>query len=255
MIDGSNDTWITDVQTDTGAAGVAPWTLAVNPVTNKIWVGLQSTNNPLQVINGATNSITAIAGITGVVQAVAVNPVTNQVFAGPFALNLVKVIDGGTNTVTKSLAVTSGGAQTMGVNPVTGKVYVTNNSASGSVTVIDGAPMGYAPAPNPIATGAGPSFIAVNPVTHRIYVANNTGNNVTRIDGATRLALNIGSGLGHPSFLAINPATNMIYVQNPPNQVAVINGGTETIVANITVGAINLGTAETIAVNPVTNRI
>src|SRR5260370_32930298 len=65
--------------TKTVAGGTAPAGVAVNPVTNKIYVA-NALDNDVTVIDGATNPTTPVAA--GVDPgAVAVNPVTNKIYA------------------------------------------------------------------------------------------------------------------------------------------------------------------------------
>src|SRR6266704_2192186 len=81
-------------------AGGCPLGVAVNPVTNKIYVANNCSNN-VTVIDGATNSSTAVnAGPSP--SAVAVNPMTNRVYVGSnlSSANNVTVIDGATNSTT-----------------------------------------------------------------------------------------------------------------------------------------------------------
>ena len=152
--------------TATVPVGTLPVAVAVNPVTNKIYVANQNTAN-VTVIDGATNATTTVpAGTTAApgVLAVAVNPVTNKIYVANKGSN-VTVIDGATNatqTVDAGLLPSA-----VAVNPVTNKIYVVNGG-SPSVTVIDGATNATAT----VTVAAGGSVIAVNPVTNKIYVAN-----------------------------------------------------------------------------------
>jgi YVTN family beta-propeller protein len=183
--------------------------IAVNPVTNKIYVG--NAVGTVTVIDGATNSTTTLSVGAG---ALAVNPVTNKIYVISGS-NTVTVIDGATNNTT---AVTVGSSpQGVAVNPVTNKVYVTN-SGSGTVTVIDGATNRT----KTVVVGNGPGAIAVNPVTNKIYVANSGSNTITVIDGATDITRTLAGGTG-PAALAVNPVTNQVYVANSgSNDVTVI---------------------------------
>src|SRR5438445_13898925 len=81
--------------TTTVNAGVGPESIAVNPVTNKIYVAnagfYLSNNGSVTVIDGATNSTTSVnAGPNPT--AVAVNPLTNSIYA--VNGNRVTIIDG-----------------------------------------------------------------------------------------------------------------------------------------------------------------
>ena len=98
------------VQADTVAATVAagdgPRAVAVNPVTNKIYVANQS-GRTVTVIDGRDHSTTTVtAGSLSV--AVAVNPVTNKIYVANASSGDVTVIDGGDNSTT---------TVTVGTNP------------------------------------------------------------------------------------------------------------------------------------------
>ena len=114
--------------------GTEPFAMAVNPVTNKVYVANQDSDN-VTVIDGATNHTTTVAaGIEP--YAVAVNPVTNKAYVANKGSNNVTVIDGDTSHTTTVAAGTTPWA--VAVNPVTNKIYVANNDSQ-NVTVIDGA--------------------------------------------------------------------------------------------------------------------
>src|SRR5437899_36581 len=84
--------------TTTVPAGTGPWAVAVNPVTNRIYVANYD-NNSVTVIDGATNSTTTVAAGEYPI-AVAVNPATNRIYVANYNSNDVTVIDGATNTTT-----------------------------------------------------------------------------------------------------------------------------------------------------------
>ena len=75
--------------------------MAVNPVTNKIYVANYSSN--VTVIDGATNSTTTVGtGTSSYPTAVAVNPVTNKIYVLNYNSNTVTVIDGATDRPPRS---------------------------------------------------------------------------------------------------------------------------------------------------------
>ena len=77
--------------------GANPIAMAVNPVTNKIYVANYESAN-VTVIDGATNS-TAVVSTGSRPSALAVNPETNKIYVTNSATdtNSVTVIDGATN--------------------------------------------------------------------------------------------------------------------------------------------------------------
>ena len=244
-----------------------PRAVAVNPVTNKIYLAsctyhgfVGPPSGSLTVIDGATNATTVIKGVCPT--DVAVNSVTNKIYV-PSA-----VIDGATNAVTYF----SGGVGgiVVAVNPVTNKIYVAN--AAGYTYVIDGATNSIATVIDPNALILTPVAIAVNPVTNKIYVANdcvaiidctNPGN-VTVIDGATNSTTTLTDPNAiTPQFVAVNPVTNKIYVANagnlgdyPPGlnhgNITVIDGATN---ATTTLTDPNAVAPQAVAVNQTTNKI
>ncbi|MBN6187686.1 S-layer homology domain-containing protein [Aneurinibacillus sp. BA2021] len=222
-------------------AGTNPQAVAVNPVTNKIYVVNFRSHN-VTVIDGA-NGTTKTVGVGTFPSDIAVNPVTNKIYVTNSYSNNVTIIDG-TNDTTKVVEV-GRSPRAIAVNPVTNKIYVVNSS-SNSVTVIDGAND-----TTDLFTGySGPQSIAVNPVTNEIYVTNFGSNNVMVIDGANDTRKTVGVGTS-PQAIAVNPVTNKIYVANSnSNDVTVIDGASNT---TTTVGVGILPRA--IAVNPVTNKI
>jgi YVTN family beta-propeller protein len=216
--------------------------VAVNPVTNKIYVA-NITGNSVTVIDGATNTTATVA--TGIYPIrLAVNPVTNKIYVANYNDSSVTVIDGATNT-TATVAAGSNPIR-VAVNPVTNKIYIANYSSS-SVTVIDGATN----AATTVATGSNPIEVAVNPVTNKIYVTNG-GSAVSVIDGASdtiMATVTVGTSAGP---LAVNTVTNKIYVTTfSMGNVIVIDGVTDTVTTTIAV----YGGPQGLVVNPVTNKI
>ncbi|MBV8906234.1 MAG: YncE family protein, partial [Acidobacteriia bacterium] len=154
-----------------------PYGVAVNPVTNKIYVANHISNN-VSVINGFTNGVTTVTDPNASSPAgIAVNPVTNKIYVANPGSNNVTVVDGATNSVTTVTDPNATDPYAVAVNPVTNKIYVAN-LVSTNVTVIDGATNTIKTVTDPNATH--PDAIAVNPVTNEMYVANE-GNNVTVI--------------------------------------------------------------------------
>jgi len=223
--------------TATVAVGANPVAVAVNPVTDKIYVancvpsgsrspGIRGT---VTVIDGHTNIQTEVAvGICP--SAVAVNPLTNKIYVANYGkFNLwcgscinygsVTVIDGATNS---TLTITNSQAKfprAVALNSVTNKIYLANN-LSQNVTVIDGASNSITTVPT---TGIYPYDIAVDSATNKIYVTSfligaATSRAVSVIDGFTNRATMVTDPkAADPFAVAVNPVTNKIYVANLGN--------------------------------------
>lgn len=238
-----------------------PRAVAVNPVTNKIYVasctshgiGLPATGS-LTVIDGATNATTVIKGCFG---DMAVNSVTNKIY---FASG---VIDGATDALTYISGV---GGTAVAVNPVTNKVYVASDG--GYTYVIDGATNSFTTVIDPNALPLQAAAIAVNPATNKIYVANNgifmpsntNPGNVTVIDGATNSTTTVTDPNAFtPVAVAVNPVTNKIYVANEGDypgsnhgNVTVVDGATNSVT---TLTDSNALAPQSVAVNETTNTV
>ena len=161
--------------------GGFPTGIALNPVTNTIYVG-NGTTGTLSLINGKKCNAGDSRGCSQHVTAVT---------AGTDPIGIA--VNGATNTV-----------------------YVAN--ASGTVAVVNGGKCdaanmsGCHVQPATVRVGANPQFLAVDQTTNTIYVANSAANTVSVIDGSTRrvrATIPVGP---LPFTLAINEATSSVYV-------------------------------------------
>lgn len=211
--------------------GGRPSGVAVNPVTNRIYVVNELDNN-LYVIEGATNTVIAVIAVGGLPVDVAVNPVTNRIFVANESDDTVSVIDGVNNTVITSISVDSAPAA-VAVNSSTNRIYVANQ-VSNTVSVIDGLTNAVIAT---IPVGSGPEGVAVNSSTNRIYVGNRDGDSVSVIDGNTNTVLS-AIPLSIPAIrVAVNSSTNRIYVTGlSTNPVIVVDGASDTVLTTIPVG-------------------
>lgn len=224
------------------SAGTSPRGIAVNHVTNRVYVANEGSGTVRVLDRVALTSSTVTVGASPV--AVAVNTSTNRIYVANFAANSVSVIDGSTNTVTATVA-TGTNPVALTVNPVTNKIYVANQG-SANVTVIDGGNNTAAT----VGAGGQPISVAINAVTNRIYVANLSGNSVTVIDGANNSTTTVAVGT-QPRAIALHAVANKIFVANSGSgNVTAIDGDT---LATSTVAA---GTApRAVAVNPDANKV
>jgi YVTN family beta-propeller protein len=248
VIDGVSNTVVATVP-----VGSAPLAVAVNPVTDKIYVVNYCGNGPNCAFPYAPGTVTVIDGVTNNALsvnvgfgpgAVAVNSVTNKIYVANGcgddpncnSTATMTVIDGQTLGTTD---VSIGGYSpfAIAVNSSTNKIYVPSNcngdpscqsEPNGTVSVIDGATLTYTSVPAGL--NAYPPM-AVDSVTNKIYVAEcgtdpscQSNGTVTVIDGATLAFTNVGVG-DYPYGLAANSVTNRIYVPNYlDNTVSVIDG-------------------------------
>jgi hypothetical protein len=195
--------------------------VAVNPVTNKIYVanggGYPGPNHGnVTVIDGATNSVTTITIDPNAIapNAVALNQTTNKIYvanANDTALTGVggvTVIDGTTNAISTIRDPNAWFPNAVAVDSVTNTIYVTSEGCfpddgcrnPGPVTAIDGPTNSVTTIIDPKAKN--PGGLAIDPATDKIYVANIGSSNVTVIDGSktpsefTVSVIDYGSGTG-----------------------------------------------------------
>jgi YVTN family beta-propeller protein len=272
---------------------VGAWSsgLAVNPITNKIYVVNECAYTPdncqgiigtVTVIDGATDNTQSV-NVGYFANSVALNPVTNRIYVVSCGndeycggAGTVSVIDGVSNTVVATVTV-GNGPYGVAVNSVTNKIYVTNFCASdptcrfltlGTVSVIDGVSNTVTAT---VTVGARPGFPVVNPVTDKIYVANYCGNDptcgqpnfvygtVTVIDGLTNNTQSVNVGV-LPTALDINSVTNKIYVVDQcADDPTCFGTGGVTVIDGATLATtdVSLGgyTPNALGVNSVTNKV
>jgi len=192
VIDGASNA-VTSVGFGSSLTGIA-----VNPVTNKVFVTVSDLEffvGPLlgavAVIDAATNTVTFTQDPNDhyPTTAVAVNSTTNKIYVT--SGGNVTVIDGATLSTTTVAAASPGTPQgAVVVDAATNTVYVTNGATGscpgalcspGSVTVIDGATNGTTTLIDPHASG--PGALAIDASANRIYVANGFSDNLTVIAG------------------------------------------------------------------------
>jgi hypothetical protein len=140
-----------------------PGALAVNPVTNKIYITHSRPAN-VTVLDGATDDTTHVA-VGQDLGAMVVNSVTNKVYVVTSRNKRVMVIDGATNDTTGVPALHP---NRLAVNLVTNKVYATNGSSDYELTVIDGATNDTA---SVYTVHQEVRDVTVNPATNKVYVS------------------------------------------------------------------------------------
>ena len=266
--------------------GSHPYAVAVNPVTNQIYVADYGTAS-VTAINGQNNSQTLIPinpnTSTSMVNpvAIAVDPVRNTVYvanAGTAAKTYhdggVTVIDGATNSVITTIPVPNSPVA-LAIDVALGKVFVGEYANQGStwyVGIIDESTNSLAQVLSKYVNGtttvlgAQPSAVAVNPLTHQVYFANSSASDVTIMDGVGEAFISGAyvAPAARPIAIAVNPILNHLYVlcnlSSPPAvtpSVDVIdlgqngNYGVGKLIKTVTVGSNPTG----MSVNPITNQV
>ncbi len=229
--------------TRTIRVGSQPVAIAVNPVTNKIYVG-NTGGGTVSVIDGTTDAVTRTVEVGALPYVVAVNPTSNKIYVSKTFSNTMTVIDGATNTTSNLKAGIQ--ADAIAVNPATNKIYLTNYESQ-DVTVMDGATHNT----TAVVAGVHVWAIAQNPVTNKIYVANKGSSNLTVIDGSTNRTTIVKTG-DSPCAVGVDSVMNRVYAVNyASDSVTVIDGANNSVIATVVVGT----RPQAIGVNSVTHTI
>ena len=233
-----------------GSGAKYPVAVAVDDSLGGLVYVANTTPPSLTVISGSSySSNIKDTNAASQPQSVAVNPLTHRVYVADYAggaAGTVSIFQGTTYQATVQM---STGPNVVAVDTDTDIAYAPNNN--GNISVISGA-TGMQIAN--LQSGDGLAVVSVNPVTHRAYIAiDNVGDEASLVvvDGATNATTSM-SVEDQPRAIVVNPVTNMIYVANfDDDDVSVINGSTNTVVADPSVG---LG-PDALAVDPVNNLI
>src|SRR5271170_999450 len=128
VIDGQSDKIIATVPLPTGA-----YLPAVNPLTNRIYVGsCNSYKTPLRcfvaVLDGNDNKLITSISVTNTqgngIQGIAVDPVTEKVYITNASDNVINVIDGHTNKLAETISINGEPPYSSAVNPFNRMLYV-----------------------------------------------------------------------------------------------------------------------------------
>lgn len=253
VIDGATNATTTIADPNVGTALCLQ--LAVNTVTNKIYVSYSDANS-ITVIDGATNSTTTVPTprMGFISYGIVVNTVTNAIYVNN--ASSIMTLDGANNATT-SIS-TPEFAQSLAVNTTTNQVYFPfeyysppdnicssaglGSYGSGCLGVIDGATNAVSAVPFPELPTSPTNGVAVNEATNTIYVAGVLGSNiieaggipaVVMIDGATNSVTrvidpnDISSG-DYQDAIAVNATTNMIYWLHPSTGTVTVIDGSAT---------------------------
>jgi len=280
---------------DTIPVGVHPSAIAVNEVTNKIYVANCPTSpisspqprGTVTVIDAETRATSEIP--VGVCPgALAVNSATNKIYVANFGRLVilctrcygdpgsVTIIDGATNSTRTITSPEIVFPRAISISPVTNLAYVADSSRF-KVVVIDGVTDAYslvALPPQPDRTGTYAFDLAVNPATSRIYVTSflpwsaslrSASAAVAVIDGATNAIGMIPDRRAINSMaIAVNPFTDKVYVANHGNTGGVLtattNFGSISVIDGPTHSALNIvdsraSVPHAVGVNPLTNKV
>ena len=267
VIDTASHTAVGSINVAQGPIGVA-----ANPNASLVYATSPGTifsnfnGNTLSVINKTTNalvgSLTPGMGPIGV----AFTPDGAQAYVANSGSNSVSVINTATNVVALSIPV--GNSPTgVAITPNGQYVYITNQNQNngglpGTVSVINTATKGVALS---IPVGNSPTGVAITPNGQYVYVTNMNNNNggagtVSVISTATNTVVGTITVGQSPIGVSVTPDGKYVYVSNSNigsignngplvGIVSVISTATNTVVASIPLGSVNLSFGSFISPN------
>lgn len=201
--------------------------IAINPDTNRVYVA-NSGSGTVTVIDGAADKAIATVQVGDLPYTIAVNRATNKVYVSRTFSDVTVIIDGKTNV---ARTVKAGAGDAVAAESFDNNTYLISYEAP-EVTVFDGTNehVSKTKASNHLWA------IAANPETKKIYAVSVGAANVTVIDDKSHSTML--PDLGEiPCAVAVDYSSGKVFVANyGSNNVTVIDGGTDSVVATVSVG-------------------
>jgi len=197
--------------------GTVPKFVAVNQVTNRVYVSNLLSNN-VSVIDGSTNQVIATVPVGNSPEVLEVNSGINMIYVANVGSGTVSVVDGASNTVTATILLGSSSAPIgVAVDSTRNLIYAAN-SGLGTVSVIDGKTNTVTAT---VQEGSTPAGIRVDSASNLIYVANFGSGTVSVISGADFTVTNTFTlpSSADPLFIALEPIANRLYITDAGNEV------------------------------------
>ncbi len=212
VIDGNTDK-ILDVLSITSTQGIGIQGLAVNPVTNRIYLS-DASDVKVDVIDGNTNKIMdSISLGGGQPLGLAVDVALNKVaiaLDGPY----LYIASGVTDKIIGRATIGEFAAN-VAINPFTSEAYVTNETfAPSTIAIVN---MRNAKVMANVATGNNPFGVCVDIFTNLVFVTNTQDSTVAEVNGYTQTK--VGSVTADSFQIDCNPATRLVYAGENNGQV------------------------------------
>ncbi|HLZ43692.1 MAG TPA: YncE family protein [Candidatus Sulfotelmatobacter sp.] len=208
VLDGNTNAVIATIPIN-ASNGIGLEGIAVNPVTNRIYVS-DATNFQVDVIDGVKNAI--IANISFGQQqplGLAVDFGTNEIIAAING-NQMAIMSGVTNTILRRINVGNFNANAA-VNSFTSLAYITNEDfAPSTVGVIN---LKNSTVVANVSTGTNPFGVAVDIFSNLVFVTNEGDGTVAIVNGKTNTKI---ASVSTPNCTAIdvNPVSRLAYVSD-----------------------------------------
>jgi YVTN family beta-propeller protein len=215
--------------------GINPQDLAVNSITNRIYVS-NLTDNSVSVIDGSSNTVVDTISVGAVPEQIAVNSRTNMIYVANSSGDTINAIDGSTDIVVATIP--SAGTVFLAVNPVTNRIYAGNQVAQ-TVTVIDGSTNTVITTIAIPGEGVIPEALAVNSNSNLIYLALDSFENnksITVISGTTNTIIHtipLPDGAGINGMAADLELSRIYIVDSSLKAIYVFNTKANAVVGTV----------------------
>ena len=282
VIDGKNNNIIDSI---TIGIGFIPFAIAVNSITDRIYVSDLNSNN-LHIISGTRNKVIKTIEINDGIGGIDIDHVANRIYVVNLRRVTVTVLDGETNDVIDIIELQqdtdqfffTGGIK---VNHVTNRIYVLNNyttkDLSGNRRGGSGLPIEPLSRPDLYSSHVNhnKTITILDRLTNRIIDTVHLGNDIItgligRRAGLPPLYSNYRDSIASVNDIGLNPLTNRIYISvdifsmdgllpssTTFSSILVMDGFTNKIIESIDIGGkvANGDLFSIIGINPKTNRI
>lgn len=207
VLDGTSNTIVATIPINS-IAGLGIEGLAVNPVTNTIYVS-DADLMTVDVIDGNSNAITATIPMANRIPlGIDVDALRNRVYVaidGPYLL----VLDGNTNATVRRVNV-GGENANVAINPLTQRAYITNEMFSPSTLGVVDTILFQVLANVPV--GNTPFDVTVDRKSNLVFVTNINGPTIAAVNGTTNQVISTLSVFGR--FIRVNPVTAQVYASD-----------------------------------------
>jgi YVTN family beta-propeller protein len=237
-----------------------PYEIAVDAKTNRVYAAgcnfFTGAGSMVVVIDGNTNQVITNISLNqscGLgTQGIAANQFTNRVYVSDYDDSQEVVIDGATNQILTRVDLAGRAPLGVTVNLRTNQVWVVIDGPDGHMDVIDGHSNTLIDTVTVASVFLGD--VAINPFTQRAYITSTSSPaGVYVLDTSTRQVITSVPFGSLDNAVDVDLLSNRVFVSDGQgNQVGVIDGSTNTLVATVPLrGSFPAG----IAANPVTKRV
>ncbi len=230
------------------SSGGSPESIAVNPITDQVYVlNVAASNVAVYNFESNANPTPAIVGGVGSdANYIAVDVVTNIAYTAN-ASGSVSFVNG--NSLTATTLNVPGTLQAVGVNPVTHRAYAANYTSSGTVAIIDGdlnsiALFGF--------DNSAPAYMAIDPVENVLYVTSAFGE-VDAVNLSTNTQSYTQQVPTSPTALLVDPIQDQVYDLDSNSGLAILTPGASSFTLAFDSGSGSGFSA--LAENPVTGTV